>query len=111
MFIMSTVLLHAHPSSGALAPQQRVVMARPYPQLIGKSQKLSPRPEQVAGVSAGEVTARCSNVRVENGITAEYIIWNKPLAIETKGYRGIAIHNELTPNLVTQMVRSMTRKM
>lgn len=86
-------------------------MARPYSQLIGKTQKLSPRLEQVARVSAGEVTTRCSNVRVENGITAENIIWNKPLAIETKGYRRIAIHKGLTPSLVTQVVRSMTWKM
>ena len=49
-------------------------MTRPYFQLIRKTQKLSPRLEQVAGVSAGEVTTRRSNVRVENGITAEYII-------------------------------------
>lgn len=103
MFIVPTVVLYAHARYRALASRRGVVMAWPYSYMIRKTKKLSSGLEQGAGVSTGEVTARRSNIRVEDRVTAEYIIWTKSLAKswQKEGAERIETDGTLTPDLVT----------
>lgn len=75
VFVLRAVVADRHVGHGAPALGRGVVVARPDLDVIWHAEQLAARLEEIPGAAAREIAACRAQVGVEEGVTAEYVVW------------------------------------
>ena len=74
MLVLIFVVSNSHECHGRIAIAGRIIVSGPDLHMIRHRKELAAGSEEIIGTATGEVTAGGSNICVEDGIAAKYVV-------------------------------------